>query len=114
MEDGPTNGITLISFWWAWRINPAPGSAILGQPASESKPMSFPSKHGFNCFEVSIESFSLRTSKLLWINFFSGQILFKKLIDTFIFSTIKWSMDLTIFLFISGKRLFSLIELGIM
>ena len=38
MDDGPTNGLTVIWLLWAMLIISAPGSATPGTPASESNP----------------------------------------------------------------------------
>jgi len=64
MEDGPTNGVTVIPFLCAIETISAPGSAMPGQPASEITPTFSPSRHGFkkvgsnamsvNLFRVSI------------------------------------------------------------
>ena len=47
IEEGPTNGTTLIFFSCAIRTISDPGSAMAGHPASDRIPTSCPSKHGF-------------------------------------------------------------------
>ena len=85
IEDGPTNGITLMFFWCASFTISAPGSATPGQPASDNKPIVLPSKQGLIKLGKSsgcVCLFNSKSVKLGWD--FSGEILlinFLKLIN---------------------------------
>ena len=59
IEDGPTNGTTVIPFWCAKRTTSAPGSATPGHPASETSPTETPCLHGFRYVGISEGSVNL-------------------------------------------------------
>ena len=53
IDDGPTNGSTRMPAACAAAASAAPGSAMAGQPASESRPMEMFSCSFPMCFEMS-------------------------------------------------------------
>ena len=90
MEEGPTNGTTCIFFSCANFTILAPGSAMAGTPASESKPTLKPCSQTSKYFRVSNSSAYLSNS----IKFkegcdFLGVIFLINLLADFSFSTIK-------------------------
>ena len=59
IEEGPTRGLTCIFLSCAIFTTSAPGSAIAGHPASDSKPTIFPSKQEFKNDGMSAGSVNL-------------------------------------------------------
>ena len=82
----------------------APGSAIPGQPASESRPIEVPSKHGSRYELISsceVNLFKGKSTSSSW--FLLGLIFFIKRRAIFSFSTIKWVKSSTTFFMESGN-----------